>query len=200
MRQLAARHALVSEVVQWPLADSGYRSQVLAPNRAVRHNAALVISGSSRPGWRSTPSNEGVVTIYSTLLSQGYFPKELPPAFFTEDFSDFARTGLGRTALQSYAPQDNFTQCVGYRLALPGLSGLASGTFGFLTRTPTLLSLRLSRSTFDDFLGDRARRHSPRADRSTAWAKTEHSGHSSSQVTCLAKGQQRERVRHTYSR
>jgi hypothetical protein len=66
------------------------------------------------------------VTIYETLLSRGYFPKELPPPFFTEIFSEFARTTAGRKALASYKPQDGFTECVSYRLALAGMDGLAS--------------------------------------------------------------------------
>jgi len=67
-----------------------------------------------------------MATIYGTLLGHGYFPKELPPAFFTEDFSRYATSKVGRAALQSYAPPDNFTELVRYRLALPGQSGLAS--------------------------------------------------------------------------
>ncbi len=66
------------------------------------------------------------MTIYATLLSQGYFPKELPPAFFTEDFSNFARTRAGRAALVAYRPQDDFTECGSYRLALSGQNGVAN--------------------------------------------------------------------------
>jgi hypothetical protein len=61
------------------------------------------------------------VTIYHTLLARGYFPKELPPAFFTESFAKYATTKPGRSAISSYAPIDNFTECLKYRLALPGL-------------------------------------------------------------------------------
>ncbi len=60
------------------------------------------------------------MTIYSTLISRGYFPKELPPSFFTEVFAHYATTKGGRAALESYVPTDKFTECVAYRLALPG--------------------------------------------------------------------------------
>ncbi|MCG8554063.1 MAG: RNA-directed DNA polymerase [Proteobacteria bacterium] len=58
------------------------------------------------------------MTIYRTILSRGYFPKELPPAFFTEQFANYATTKRGRAILAQYKPTDNFTQCVDYRLAL----------------------------------------------------------------------------------
>jgi hypothetical protein len=60
------------------------------------------------------------VTIYRTLLSSGYFPKELPPAFFTAQFAGYAASGKGRKTLKAYKPADNFTACVSYDLALPG--------------------------------------------------------------------------------
>jgi hypothetical protein len=59
------------------------------------------------------------VTVYKCLLTRGYFPKELPPAFFTEQFAKFATTKKGRSALAAYTPADNFTECLKYRLALP---------------------------------------------------------------------------------
>jgi hypothetical protein len=62
------------------------------------------------------------VTIYHTLLARGYFPKELPPAFFTEQYARYANTKAGRFALSNYKPEDNYTECTRYRLALPGLS------------------------------------------------------------------------------
>jgi hypothetical protein len=60
------------------------------------------------------------VTIFRTLLARGYFPKELPPAFFTEQFAAYATTKAGRSRLLSYKPSNGFTEPVGYRLALPG--------------------------------------------------------------------------------
>lgn len=66
------------------------------------------------------------MTIYSTLLSRGYFPKELPPAFFTEEFASYAISAGGRSLLKSYKPSDNLTELVAYRLALPGQAGLAT--------------------------------------------------------------------------
>ena len=61
-------------------------------------------------------------TIYTNLLAKGYFPKELPPHFFTELFARFAATKRGRATLKRYQPADKFTRCVEYRLALPGLN------------------------------------------------------------------------------
>jgi hypothetical protein len=61
------------------------------------------------------------VTVYSTLLARGYFPKELPPGFFTESFAKYAATKDGRSTISTYSPTDNFTECLKYRLALPGL-------------------------------------------------------------------------------
>jgi|SRR5271165_4231515 len=60
------------------------------------------------------------MTIFQTLLMRGHFPKELPPAFFTEQFARYATTKDGRKTLASYKPADNFTECVKYQLALPG--------------------------------------------------------------------------------
>jgi hypothetical protein len=61
------------------------------------------------------------LTIYQTLLTRGYFPKELPPAFFTEQFARYATTKVGRSTLMKYKPLDNFTECCKFQLALPGL-------------------------------------------------------------------------------
>src|SRR5262245_45796043 len=60
------------------------------------------------------------MTIYRTLLERGYFPKELPPAFSTEDFSRYATSKKGRGIIDGYRPIDGFTECVRYQLALPG--------------------------------------------------------------------------------
>jgi hypothetical protein len=61
------------------------------------------------------------VTIFQTLLTRGHFPKELPPAFFTEQFARYASTMLGRQKIAAYKPSDNYTECVKYQLALPGV-------------------------------------------------------------------------------
>jgi hypothetical protein len=61
------------------------------------------------------------LTIYRTLLTRGYFPKELPPAFFTEQFARYATTKGGRAALSAYKPVDNFTECCKFHVPLPGL-------------------------------------------------------------------------------
>ncbi len=58
--------------------------------------------------------------IYKTLLARGYFPKELPPAFSTEEFSKYATTQKGRGVLEGYSPAEGFTEGVRYQLALPG--------------------------------------------------------------------------------
>jgi hypothetical protein len=97
------------------------------------------------------------VTIFRTLLTRGYFPKELPPAFFTEQFASFATTRAGRAALSAYGPLDSYTECVRYQLALAGgdrrelkiphpasfasLAGLTAKHFGRLL-------LKASRSPF----------------------------------------------------
>ena len=60
------------------------------------------------------------MTIYSTLLKRGYFPKELPPSFYTELFSSFATTKTGREVLDAYKPPENYTDCVAYELARSG--------------------------------------------------------------------------------
>jgi hypothetical protein len=60
------------------------------------------------------------MTILKTLLMRGHFPKELPPAFFTEQFAKYSTTGGGRNILAAYRARDNFTECGKYQLALPG--------------------------------------------------------------------------------
>lgn len=62
------------------------------------------------------------MTIYKNLLSRGYFPKELPPSFFADHFSAYATSKVGRAELKKYKPAGNFTECVSYSLALPGLN------------------------------------------------------------------------------
>jgi hypothetical protein len=61
------------------------------------------------------------MTIYRNLLTRGYFPKELPPSFFTEQFAQYATSKLGRAALKNYKPSDGFTECFDFSLALPNL-------------------------------------------------------------------------------
>lgn len=61
------------------------------------------------------------MTILETLLTRGYFPKELPPSFFTEQFARYASTKKGRRSLQTYKAADNYTECAKYNLALPGV-------------------------------------------------------------------------------
>ena len=72
----------------------------------------LVTAIEARFGW---------MTILSTLLSRGYFPKELPPAFFTDQFSKYAVAKSGREVVSAYKATDNYTECVKYQLARPGL-------------------------------------------------------------------------------
>lgn len=60
------------------------------------------------------------MTILSTLLARGYFPKELPPFFFTSEFARYATSRSGRQILSKYKPAGNFTECVSYHLALAG--------------------------------------------------------------------------------
>ena len=62
------------------------------------------------------------MTIYRDLLARGYFPKELPPSFFTEQFAHYSISKAGRKTLLAYKPVDSFTDCVGFDLALPGLA------------------------------------------------------------------------------
>ena len=60
------------------------------------------------------------MTILGTLLARGYFPKELPPFFFTSDFARYATSRAGRRVLSAYKPVGNYTECVSYHLALAG--------------------------------------------------------------------------------
>jgi hypothetical protein len=60
------------------------------------------------------------MTVYQSLLSQGYFPKELPPAFFTEQFAKFATSKVGRPTISGYVPANSYTECTKYQLAQPG--------------------------------------------------------------------------------
>ena len=60
------------------------------------------------------------MTILQTILRRGYFPKELPPSFYTERFAMYAGTKAGRNTLKAYKPSDNYTECSKYELALPG--------------------------------------------------------------------------------
>ena len=60
------------------------------------------------------------MTIYRVILSRGYFPKELPPSFFTDLFATYATTKEGRAILMDYVPANKFTESVDYRLAVPG--------------------------------------------------------------------------------
>lgn len=59
------------------------------------------------------------MTIYHALLSRGYFPKELPPAFYTEGFAVYAASAQGRRILEH--PQTaELTNATTFRLAGPG--------------------------------------------------------------------------------
>ena len=59
------------------------------------------------------------MTIRATLLARGYFPKELPPSFYTDAFAAFASSKAGRNVLAGHRPRDG-TECVPYTLAMPG--------------------------------------------------------------------------------
>jgi len=58
--------------------------------------------------------------IYDTILARGYFPKELPPAFYTDQFAQFARTATGRATL-AHPPAKLSTSPIRYRVARVGL-------------------------------------------------------------------------------
>jgi hypothetical protein len=62
------------------------------------------------------------MTILRSILERGYFPKELPPAFFTEAFAAYASTKKGRAALNDYKAAEGLTECVVFDLALPGVA------------------------------------------------------------------------------
>ena len=58
--------------------------------------------------------------INKTILSRGYFPKELPPAFNTLSFADFATSAIGRKAIEQYKPADMYTECCEFKVARTG--------------------------------------------------------------------------------
>ena len=60
------------------------------------------------------------IGITRTILSKGYFPKELPPAFNTISFANFATSPLGRNALKLYKPADQYTECCEFKVARTG--------------------------------------------------------------------------------
>lgn len=60
------------------------------------------------------------MSIYKTFLARGYFSKELPFNFFSEQFARYATTRAGRQTLGTYKPTNTFTRSVTYDLALPG--------------------------------------------------------------------------------
>jgi hypothetical protein len=60
------------------------------------------------------------IRMNKTILSKGYFPKELPRAFNTVSFADFANSALGRDAIKNYKPTDKFTECCEFRVARTG--------------------------------------------------------------------------------
>ena len=114
------------------------------------------------------------MTIYRSLLARGYFPKELPPAFFTQQFAKYATTKAGRAQLSSYKPNCNFTECVKYSLAVSGrerrelklphpfsysqIALLTSKHFGRLLKKAAQSKCSMSRPVFAD---DRQRALSP---------------------------------------
>jgi hypothetical protein len=53
--------------------------------------------------FRVWPFGEADLSIYTTVLANGYFPKELPPAFNTESFAAFASSRAGRDTIRAYA-------------------------------------------------------------------------------------------------
>jgi hypothetical protein len=61
------------------------------------------------------------MTIYRTILSKGYLPKELPPYFSSESFAAYATTRAGRSALRAAKLANNCAECTAFTLALPGL-------------------------------------------------------------------------------
>jgi hypothetical protein len=62
------------------------------------------------------------LSTYRTLLERGYFPKELPPAFSTDSFAKYAASSSSRSILLKYKAAENFTECLKYQLARPGLN------------------------------------------------------------------------------
>jgi hypothetical protein len=83
-------------------------------------------------------------------LTRGYFPKELPPNFYSEQFAKYATSATGRATLAAYQPVSNSTECLVHNLALPGqarrelrivhpiafaqLAGLVAKNFGRLLK------------------------------------------------------------------
>ena len=61
-----------------------------------------------------------VATIYRRLLARGYFPKELPPTFFTEHYAQYSTSQHGRLRIAAFKPANSFTDSATYELALPG--------------------------------------------------------------------------------
>lgn len=59
------------------------------------------------------------MTIRGTLLARGYFPKELPPSFYSDAFAVFASSRAGRSLIAAHSPPAGM-ECVEYTLALPG--------------------------------------------------------------------------------
>src|SRR6266851_8063404 len=62
------------------------------------------------------------MSIRHSLLARGYFPKELPPAFSTEQFAKYATTKECRLLLWKYKPRDNCTECARFLIARAGLT------------------------------------------------------------------------------
>jgi hypothetical protein len=62
------------------------------------------------------------MTIARNLIARGYFPKELPPRFFTDQFAAYATSRPGKLLIRSYRPRDRKTGYGRYNLALPGLN------------------------------------------------------------------------------
>jgi len=62
------------------------------------------------------------MTIYKSLLERGYFPKELPPNFYTEQFAVFAAGVHGSQFVSGYQPAHNYTECITYQLAQPHMA------------------------------------------------------------------------------
>jgi hypothetical protein len=111
------------------------------------------------------------MTVLRAILERGYFPKELPPFFYTELFARFARTKAGKAALDGFKPADNFTECVIYDLARPGhtVRSLAiphPGSFYRLARITASNFRRLLKKAHKSGFSRSAPVFSPRAYRS----------------------------------
>lgn len=113
----------------------------------------FVPSTAYRPLWvLQVRLGPATMTIYGQLLSRGYFPKELPPAFFTEDFSAYARTVAGRAALANYAPAEGSTEPVRYGLAISGHKGLSVRSLAIPHPWAFALLARLTSKSFKRLL------------------------------------------------